>query len=72
MRDVMVLNAGKYKPTIRSLSIEGHWVPIFEAVNNILNENKRKKARSKSASSRASSEIPIDDAPEYLLVSDED
>ena len=69
----MVLNAGKYRPTIHSLSIaKGHWVPIFEVVNNILNENKQKKAHSKSASSWVSSKIQIDNAPEYLLVLDED
>ena len=73
IKDVRVLNAVRYKPTIRSLSIGRHWVPIFNAVTCILsNTRKKKKARSKSASSRASSEMLIDDTPEYILVSDED
>lgn len=72
IKDMRVLNAGQYKPTIRSLSVARHWVPIFNAVTRILSTRKKKKARSKSASSRASSEMLIDDTPEYILLSDED
>ena len=73
IKDMRVLNAGKYKPTIRNLSIEKHWVPIFNAVTRILNSTrKKKKACSKSASSYASSEMLIDETPEYILVSDGD
>jgi hypothetical protein len=73
IKDVRVLNSGRYKPTVHSLSVDRHWVPIFNAVTRILNSTrKKKKARSKSASSRASSEMLIDDTPEYILVSDED
>ncbi|KDR68743.1 hypothetical protein GALMADRAFT_1026983 [Galerina marginata CBS 339.88] len=71
-KDVKVLVAGRYKPTIRSLTVEKHWVPIFKAVTDILSVNRKKKARSKSASSRASSEMIIDETPEFILVSDED
>lgn len=68
-----VLNAGKYKPTIRSLSIDRHWVAIFNAVARILSTRKKKaRDRSKSASSHASSDMLIDETPEYILVSDED
>jgi hypothetical protein len=73
VKDVRVLNAGQYKPTIRSLTVDRHWVPIFKSVTRILSSTrKKKKARSKSASSRASSEMLIDDTPEYILASDED
>ncbi|KAF8970180.1 hypothetical protein BDZ97DRAFT_1902185 [Flammula alnicola] len=73
MRDVLVLNAGQYKATVRNLAVESHWVPIFEAVNNILDSTRwKKKGRSKSASSRASSEIAVDNVSEYILVSDDD
>jgi hypothetical protein len=73
IKDVRVLNSGRYKPTVNSLSVDKHWAPIFNAVTRILNSTKKKKkARSKSASSRASSEMLIDDTPEYILVSDED
>ena len=68
IKDMRVLNAGRYKPTIRSLSVVKHWVPIFNNVAHILTSTRKKKARSKSASSRASSEIFIDETPEYILV----
>ena len=73
IKDVRVLNAGQYKPTIRSLTVARHCVPIFNAVTRILNTTqKKKKALSKSASLRTSSEMLIDDTPEYILVLDED
>lgn len=72
MKDMRVLNAGRYKPTIRSLTVVRHWVPIFKSVTRILSSTRKKKSRSKSASSRASSEMLIDETPEYILVSDED
>jgi protoporphyrinogen oxidase len=72
IKSVRVLNAGRYKPTIRSLSVDRHWVPIFNAVTRILASTRKKKARSKSASTRASSEMLIDETPEYILLSDED
>ncbi|KDR69496.1 hypothetical protein GALMADRAFT_215158 [Galerina marginata CBS 339.88] len=73
MRDVLVPNAGCYNTTIRNLSVEKHWGPIFEEANNVLNASRRKKkGRSRSASSQASSEIVVDDVPNFFLVSDDD
>ena len=71
IKDVRVLNAGQYK-LIHSLTIDRHWVPIFNTVARILTSTRKKKARSKSNSSHASSEMLIDETPEYILVSDED
>ena len=72
IKDMRVLNAGKYKPTIRNLSIEKHWAPIFKAVTCILNSTrKKKKAHSKSPLSHTSLEMLIDETPEYILVSDD-
>ncbi|KAF8809369.1 hypothetical protein BYT27DRAFT_7094606 [Phlegmacium glaucopus] len=71
--DVRVLNAGQYKKTIENFSVEKHWVPIFEAANEVLNASRRKKkGRSQSALSQASSEATMADIPEYILVSDDE
>ncbi|KAF8811356.1 hypothetical protein BYT27DRAFT_7253054 [Phlegmacium glaucopus] len=71
--DVWVLNAGQYKKTIENFLVEKHWVLIFEAANEVLNASRRKKkGRSQSALSQASSEAIMADIPEYILVSDDE
>jgi hypothetical protein len=59
-------------PTVKALS-KDHWEAIFMEISNILADNKPKRKRSRSASSRGS-EAPEEEesAQEYILVSDDD
>jgi hypothetical protein len=58
-------------PTVKTLS-KDHWSAIFTEISNILADNKPKRKRSRSASSRGS-EAPEEEAgQEYILVSDDD
>jgi hypothetical protein len=59
-------------PTVKALS-KKHWDAIFTEISNILADNKPKRKRSRSASSRGS-EAPdeVEAAEEYILVSDDD
>ena len=59
-------------PTVKALT-KDHWDTIFSEILNILAENKLKHKCSQSASS-CGSEAPEEeeDAPEFILVSDED
>jgi hypothetical protein len=70
--NVLVRHATQYMPTVKSLS-KDHWDAIFTEISNILDDNKPKRKRSRSASSRGS-EAPEEEeaAQEYILVSDDD
>ena len=70
--NVLVCRATQYMPTVKSLSKE-HWVAIFTEISDILADNRPKRKRSRSASSRGS-EAPDEEeaAQEYVLVSDDD
>jgi hypothetical protein len=70
--NVLVRRATQYMPTVKSLS-KDHWDAIFTEISNILDDNKPKRKRSRSASSRGS-EAPEEEeaAQEYILVSDDD
>jgi hypothetical protein len=59
-------------PTVKALT-KDHWTIIFEEISNILADNKPKRKRSRSASSRGS-EIPEEEegAQDYVLVSDDE
>jgi hypothetical protein len=59
-------------PTVKALS-KDNWKTIFSEISGILADNKPKRKRSRSASSRGS-EAPEEEeaAQEYILVSDED
>ncbi|KAF8799163.1 hypothetical protein BYT27DRAFT_7071855, partial [Phlegmacium glaucopus] len=66
--------ATQYVSTITAFK-DHHWESILDTVRNILGEDGKKRKRSKSLSSRASSEFDLDevDAEEdYILVSDDD
>jgi hypothetical protein len=74
--NVLVRRATQYLPQVKSLSKE-HWVTIFAEISDILGltDNKPKRKRSRSASSRASgSEAPEEEeaAQKYIMVSDDD
>jgi hypothetical protein len=61
-----------YLSTVKNLNQES-WAAIFEAASDFLNASrKKKKGRSKSASSTASSDIFEEPAPEFILVSDDE
>jgi hypothetical protein len=64
--------ATQYVPTIEAFE-DRHWESVLEAVREILSEGSRRK-RSKSLSSRASSDFDMEEAEEenYILISDED
>ena len=70
--NVLVRRATQYMPTVKALS-KDHWGAIFVEISKILADNKPKRKRSRSASSRGS-EAPEEDkaAQEYILVSDDD
>jgi hypothetical protein len=70
--NVLVRHATQYMPTVKALS-KDHWNTIFTDISNILAENKPKRKRSRSASSRGS-EAPEEEeaSAEYILVSDDD
>jgi hypothetical protein len=64
--------ATQYVATIEAFE-DRHWESILETVREILKEGSKKRKRSKSMSSRASSEfedVELDD--KYILISDED
>jgi hypothetical protein len=66
--------ATQYAPTINAFK-NRHWESILNTVRDILGEDGNKRKRSKSVSSRASSEFDLDevDADEdYILISDDD
>lgn len=66
--------ATQYAPTINAFKTR-HWESIMSTVRDILGESGNKRKRSKSVSSRASSEFNMDevDAEEdYILISDDD
>ncbi|KAF8811831.1 hypothetical protein BYT27DRAFT_7088633 [Phlegmacium glaucopus] len=69
-RTVHVNTASQYLPTLKALTMD-HWVKIFNDVREILEQGKKRK-RSKSISSRASSDA-YDEAEthEYILLSDD-
>ena len=69
---MLVRRATQYMPTVKALS-KDHWDAIFTEISNILDDNKPKRKRSRSASSRGS-EAPEEEeaAQEYILVSDDD
>jgi len=73
-RSVNVLNrrATQYMPMVKALT-KDHWNTIFTEISNILADNKPKRKRSRSASSRGS-EAPEEEeaAQEYIMVSDDD
>jgi len=73
-RTVNVLNcrATQFMPTVKALT-KDHWTTIFAEISNILEDNKPKCKRSRSASSRGS-EAPEEEeaAEEFILVSDDD
>ncbi|KIM49826.1 hypothetical protein M413DRAFT_438944, partial [Hebeloma cylindrosporum] len=66
--------ATQYVPTIEAFE-DRHWESILEAVREILDASNSKRKRSRSLSSRASSDFDMEE-PEaednYVLVSDED
>jgi hypothetical protein len=65
--------ATQYVATIEAFE-DRHWESILEAVREILSEGTRRK-RSKSLSSRASSDFDMEDAgaeENYILISDEE
>ncbi|KIM49896.1 hypothetical protein M413DRAFT_43621, partial [Hebeloma cylindrosporum] len=70
--NVLVRRATQYMPTVKALT-KDHWEAIFEEISNILADNKPKRKRSRSASSRGS-EAPEEEeaAQEFVLVSDDD
>lgn len=70
--NILVHHATQYMPTVKALSTD-HWVSILAEISNILADNKPKRKRSRSASSRGS-EAPEEEeaAQEYVLVSDDD
>jgi hypothetical protein len=69
--NVLVRRATQYMPTVKAL-LKDHWDTIFGEISNILADNKPKRKRSRSASSRGS-EVPEEEAAqEYVLVSDDD
>jgi hypothetical protein len=59
-------------PTVKALT-KDYWKTIFEEISNILEDNKPKRKRSRSASSRGS-EAPEEEeaAEQFILVSDDD
>jgi hypothetical protein len=64
--------ATQYVATIEAFE-DRHWEGILEAVREILSEGSKKRKRSKSISSRASSEFEEAELEEnYILISDED
>jgi len=70
--NVLVRRATQYMPTVKSLSKE-HWVAIFAQISDILADNKPKRKRSRSASSRGSEAPEEEEADqEYVLVSDDE
>ena len=65
-------HATQYMPTVKTLS-KDHWSAIFTEISNILADNKLKRKRSRSASSRGSEAPEEEEAGhEYILVSDDD
>jgi len=70
--NVLIRRATQYMPTVKALT-KDHWEAIFTEISNILADNKPKRKRSRSASSRGS-EAPKEEeaAQEYILVSDDD
>jgi hypothetical protein len=60
--------ASRFLKTAKGLS-EKHWAEILAAVTEFLN-TKRKRKRSQSASSLASSDFIEDTIPEYTYISD--
>jgi hypothetical protein len=72
MANVLVRRATQYMPTVKALSKE-NWNAIFSEITDILADNKLKRKRSRSKSSRGS-EAPeeVEAAQEYILVSDDD
>jgi hypothetical protein len=64
--------ATQYVATIEAFE-DHHWESVLEAVREILNEGGKKRRRSKSMSSRASSEFEEAELEDkYILISDED
>ena len=64
--------ATQYVATIEAFE-DRHWESILEAVREILSEGGKKRKRSKSMSSRASSEFEEAEVEDnYILISDED
>lgn len=65
--------ATQYVPTIEAFE-DRHWESILKAVREVLSEGSKRK-RSKSMSSRASSDFNMEDAEDeesYILISDEE
>ena len=62
--------ASRFLKTARDLSNK-HWGEIFAAATEFLNAS-RKRKRSQSASSHASSDFIVDIEPDYTFVSDSD
>jgi hypothetical protein len=60
-----------YLNTVKNLN-EDSWAAIFEAASGYLNAGRKKKGRSKSSSSVASSDIYEEPAPEFILLSDDE
>jgi len=70
MRAIHVNTASQYLPTVKALSVD-HWTKIFDDVREILEQGKKRK-RSKSVSSRASSDAFEEaETHEYILLSDD-
>jgi hypothetical protein len=70
--NVLVRRATQYMPTVKALSND-HWVTIFSEISSILADNKPRRKRSQSASSRGSEAPEEEEATqEYILVSDDD
>ena len=61
-------HASRFLKTAKDLS-EKHWAEILAAVTEFLN-TKRKRKRSQSASSLASSDFIEETIPEYTFISD--
>jgi hypothetical protein len=69
MRAIHVNTASQYLPTIKALTLD-YWTKIFDNVRKILEQGGKRK-RSKSISSRASSDAYEEaETNEYTLLSD--
>ncbi|KAF9553010.1 hypothetical protein CPC08DRAFT_767856 [Agrocybe pediades] len=71
--DVKILGSGLYLPAAKALP-RSQWREIFEEVGEVLeSSNRRKKGRSMSMSSRASSEVPMEvESTPLIILSDDD
>ncbi|PPQ82128.1 hypothetical protein CVT24_012431 [Panaeolus cyanescens] len=74
-KNTLFLVAGRFKRAVESLDVETHWVPMFEDITTTLHhviEKRRRKSRSQSVSSAASSDFIVESDMELLFESDGD